>query len=81
MQPMKHLNDFKCDTCGHVEERFLDSSTTETGCGNCGGVSRKVLSPPNFFDDFRNPRNPNTVKRWAKQREKAIAKERKATEG
>lgn len=43
----KIIHDFKCEECGTVRERYVDSQQTCAECSKCGGTAHRVfLSAP-----------------------------------
>jgi len=69
---MRFMFDFKCDN-GHVNEKFVDSETTEVQCPDCDLIARKIVTPVKISggDSWKETR------KWAKNREKQIKYERK----
>jgi len=43
------IHDYKCEHCGHIEERFFrmkDKIPQQFRCKSCSGISRKTISSP-----------------------------------
>ena len=70
---MRRLFDFKCDN-GHVNEKFVDTETTEVQCPDCELKARKIVTPVKVN---REKNSWKEVRRWSKQRESHIKHERK----
>ena len=62
---MRRLFDFKCDN-GHVNEKFVDTETTEVQCPDCELKARKIVTPVKVN---REKNSWKEVRRWSKQRE------------
>jgi len=65
---MKVLNDYVCDKCNTVQERFLDGEVIAVDCA-CGNVARKVTAAPRVALDGTDPSFPGAYDRWARVRE------------
>lgn len=48
------IADLKCDVCGHIEERFYQS--TKPVCNKCGGSTTKLISADWSFNFGSNGR-------------------------
>lgn len=66
---MKILLDFKCRSCGELNERYIDSTVKESTC-ECGSISDRVISMPTVKLDGTNPDFPGAYSKWATDREK-----------
>lgn len=64
----KILRDFKCDSCGSEQERFVDTNLTELQC-DCGGLSYRVIGMPTVKLEGITGDFPGAHSRWAKIRE------------
>lgn len=69
---MMQLNDYQCNDCGLVAERFCDSDATQF-CFVCGKPMLKLLRA-NFKLDGTDPSFPTAADKWAKRHEKAAHK-------
>ena len=74
---MRVFNDFRCDQCGSTEELFLENGTTHCTCQSCGGTARKVQRPIRSKLPTNDPGFPGAYDKWAKDRDKKIAAEKK----
>lgn len=64
----KILRDFKCDSCGSEQERFVDTNLTELQC-DCGGLSYRAIGMPTVKLEGITGDFPGAHSRWAKIRE------------
>ena len=65
---MKNLRDFMCESCGTVQERFLDGEIVEVACV-CGEIAKRVIGMPHVALDGTNPSFPGAYEKWARVRE------------
>ena len=65
---MKSLRDFLCDSCGKVEERYIDSCISTIRC-DCGGVANRLIGMPRVALDGTDPGFPGAYDKWARIRE------------
>ena len=70
---MRAMFDFQCDN-GHVNEKFVDTETTEVQCPDCELIARKIVTPIKVQGDKNSWKE---VRNWSKQRESHIKHERK----
>ena len=70
---MRRLFDFKCGN-GHVNEKFVDTETSEVQCPDCELKARKIVTPVKVN---REKNSWKEVRRWSKQRQEHIKHERK----
>ena len=74
---MIRVFDFECSKCGYIEELFVKSDKRITHCSQCSQQSHRLLAAPiNKLDPLSGDFSGATIK-WAKQRQKQIATERK----
>lgn len=62
------MRDFKCETCGSEQERFIDTYFTEIQC-ECGGVAHRVVGMPVVKLEGLTGAFPGAYERWANIRE------------
>lgn len=74
---MYKLFDYRCLDCKHVFEELVTSPEPTQRCPACGGVGYRQISVPKFSLDGTNPDFPGAYDKWAKDREKRLAQERK----
>jgi putative FmdB family regulatory protein len=65
---MMRLFDFKCDTCGHVDEYLVHNGQREHTC-SCGGKAYRQMSMPTVRLEGITGAFPSAHTRWAKVRE------------
>lgn len=65
------LFDFKCRTCGHVEEVLIDSKEKHIRCEKCTNVADRVISPVRSNLEGITGHFPDAADKWARQHEKA----------
>ena len=66
------LFDFKCGSCGQVEEHLVER-TTKTICHlgkNCGGTMTRQISPVRCSLDGTDSGFPDAHDAWARQHER-----------
>lgn len=68
---MRVLNDFRCQSCGNLDESLENRETTSISCKVCGGPAQRVLTAPVFHLDGSDPGYPTAYDKWAKDHEKA----------
>jgi hypothetical protein len=61
---MRVMFDFRCDS-GHVNEKLVDTETTEIDCPDCQLKARKIVTPVKIDagDSWKETR------KWVKRRE------------
>ena len=64
---MKVIDDYRCDSCGKVEERYSDNRSI-CFC-DCGGQMSKCMSAPRIALDGTDSSFPGAYDRWARIRE------------
>lgn len=47
---MRKMFDFKCQSCHHVTEKYIDDTVTAIECPHCGNVADKILSATRGFN-------------------------------
>lgn len=62
------MRDFKCDTCGVEQERFVDTYFTEIQC-TCGGIAHRIVGMPTVKLEGISGDFPGAYSRWATIRE------------
>ena len=65
---MKLLRDFCCETCGTVQERFIDGETLAVNCA-CGAIAKRIIGMPKVMLDGTDASFPGAYDRWARIRE------------
>ena len=65
---MKLLRDFCCETCGTVQERFVNGQVVEVDCA-CGQVAKRIIGMPKVMLDGTDASFPGAYDRWARIRE------------
>ena len=72
---MLTLYDFKCTTCGNVEEEFIDSKLRHDHypcrLAICTGASVRLISPVRSVLEGHSGHFPDAAEKWAKRHEKA----------
>ena len=66
---MKLLRDFCCETCGTVQERFIDGETLAVNCA-CGAIANRIIGMPRVALDGTDPSFPGAYDKW--RREQAL---------
>jgi hypothetical protein len=69
---MMQLNDYQCETCGSVVERFCEVSVPQH-CFVCGDTMAKLIKAT-FKLDGTDPSFPTAADKWAKRHEKMARK-------
>ena len=66
---MRKIFDVRCGSCGHVSEEFghLDDAFR---CGECGGESKRIISPIRCQLDGVSGDFPGEAMKWAKRHQK-----------
>jgi hypothetical protein len=62
------LNDYCCESCGTVQERFIDGETVAVACV-CGEITKRVIGMPRVALDGTDPSFPGAYDKWARVRE------------
>lgn len=65
---MKNLRDYRCNECGIVVERYLDSETLDVPC-ECGGIARRIIGMPHVVLEGITGAFPGAHDKWARVRE------------
>ena len=74
---MIHVYDFTCSECSYTEEKFMHSDSRENVCSKCDSLSHRQLAAPISKLDPHSGDFAGATIKWAKQRQKQIAIERK----
>ena len=74
---MRIMIEFKCED-GHVNERFVDSSTTHIPCLDCDKIARRIVSAVRSKLDPLSGDFMGATRQWEKNREQKLQQERKA---
>ena len=74
---MRIMIEFKCED-GHVNERFVDSSTTHILCLDCDKIARRIVSPVRSKLDPISGDFMGATRQWHKNRQQKLQQERKA---
>ena len=66
---MRKIFDVRCSSCGNVHEEFghLDDAFR---CGECGGESKRIISPIRCQLDGTSGDFPGEAMKWAKRHQK-----------
>ncbi len=64
----KLLREFECESCGRMQERFIDVETHYVEC-SCGGTARKIVGMPTVKLEGITGAFPGAHDRWARIRE------------
>jgi predicted nucleic acid-binding Zn ribbon protein len=69
---MLTLYDFKCETCGNVDEVLIQSiyRTASLPCKSCGLPSVRLISPIRSILEGHSGHFPDAAEKWAKRHEK-----------
>lgn len=74
------LYDYRCRTCGAVEEHFVPSGTDLLPCGECGDPADRVyleVAKPNWMALAQgNSASPEAVDKFEKMHKQQAAKEK-----
>jgi hypothetical protein len=67
---MRKIIDVRCESCDHVQEEFgyLDDAFR---CGECGGVSKRIISPIRCSLDGASGDFPGEAMKWEKRHNSA----------
>jgi putative FmdB family regulatory protein len=71
------IYEYKCVDCDAILEKFIDSVDArrdEQVCTQCDGVAEFIISATPFHLDGTDPGFPDAYDRWAREHEKAGAK-------
>lgn len=74
---MRIMIEFKCED-GHVNERFVDSSTTHIPCLDCDKIARRIVSPVRSKLDPISGDFMGATRQWERNRAQKLQQERKA---
>ena len=61
--------DFKCITCNHIEEQWVDSIDLFATCPECGDTSQRIIS--SVSSQFKGFGWPDADDKWARDHERA----------
>lgn len=64
--------DFKCITCNHIEEQWVDSNDLFGTCLECGDTAQRIIS--SVSSHFIGTGWPDADDKWAKDHERAAQK-------
>lgn len=71
--------DFRCQKCGHVEERFVDTREWRLGdavpCAKCHGPAIHDIPAPRASLDGCSGHFPSAADAWERRRESHMRKE------
>lgn len=73
---MRVLNDYKCNSCGKVHERYIENTILVIDC-DCGKEAVKTISIPMVTLDGTDPSFPGAYEKWANTREQNLKVQRK----
>ena len=62
------MREFLCDSCGKMQERFIDTTVHYVDC-DCGGKARKIVGMPTVKLEGITGAFPGAHERWARIRE------------
>lgn len=68
--------DFRCKN-GHTDEYWVNHTVKTTPCSVCGEEAKRLIATPSVSLDPLSGDFAGATIKWAKQREKQIAKERR----
>jgi hypothetical protein len=68
------LFDFRCRSCGELEEHWVGSDARNERCSKCGSVSDRVVSGTMPVLDPISGHFPGSTMKWARHHEKAAKK-------
>lgn len=63
------LRDFRCESCGSEQERYIDSDIEEIDCMWCSGTAHRVIGMPHVSLEGITGAFPGAADHWAKIRE------------
>jgi hypothetical protein len=63
--------DFKCTSCNHIDERFIEYTQTST-CSLCNCNSEKLLSTPTIALEGISGSFPGAADAWAKKHKPSV---------
>ena len=61
--------DFKCITCNHIEEQWVDSNDLFATCPECGDTAQRIIS--SVSSQFKGTGWPDADDKWARDHERA----------
>jgi putative FmdB family regulatory protein len=64
--------DYKCISCGLLEEHWVTSSDKYTTCRDCGDTAMRIISP--ISTKFEGVGWPDADDKWARDHESAARK-------
>lgn len=73
---MRRLFDFQCSD-NHITEALVSTDVTEHPCGLCQKTAHRIISPVRAKLDAISGDFPGATMKWAKNRQRQIAHERK----
>ena len=66
------LYDFKCSSCGYLDERLVHPEQRLLNCPKCNeSTYKRVISPVRSKLDGTDPGFPDAYDKWARDHEKA----------
>lgn len=70
------IYEYKCDDCGSVRQKLVPMSErrVDQACSQCGGIAKFIISASPFHLDGTDPGFPGAYDKWAREHEKAGAK-------
>jgi len=75
---MRSLYDFKCPTCGEVNEKLVHTNVFSIKC-ECGTYATRMMSLPTIKLDGISGAFPSAYNKWAKIREdNALSKSKRS---
>jgi hypothetical protein len=73
---VRMLYDFRCED-NHTTESYVSGTVTEQPCKTCSKPAQRIISPVRAMLDPISGDFPDATRKWAKDRQKKIALERK----
>lgn len=64
--------DFKCLSCSHISEQWVDSPDESVECPKCWGKTQRIISP--ISTKFKGVGWPDADDKWARDHERAAKK-------
>lgn len=65
---MRQIREFRCHSCGKLDERYIEDGINEVRC-ECGGVMMRIISAPTVRLEGITGSFPGAADRWARIRE------------
>jgi len=69
--------DFRCQSCGNVNEAFVKPDTLTGTCPNCGGYTKRMISCPTIALSGTDPDFSTAYDKWERVQKDKVAKDKK----